>query len=349
MRVLFLTLYPGTAASPRYRVLQYLPYLRGHGVDCTVACALTPQQYARFTGPDRKGRPLWYHLVETPRRLRHLLEAKNYDIVFVQKAITTAYIRGAATLLARRARRVIYDFDDAVHLAPPHPLRSIWKGLEDRAQIQKILAQADLVLAGNSWLGAAAEKEGARTEVFPTVVDTARFVPASAPAAAYRIGWVGNPSTTACLEPVAGVLGSVDGAEVCIVGADPKANLVPNAETRPWSLDTEVEDLQRFAVGIMPLPKTEWMRGKCALKALLYMACGIPCVATPFGAALDVIRHDENGLLADSTEEWRAALERLRDPALRQRLGEAGRATVVERFSLDRAAPRMLELLESVS
>ncbi len=348
MRVLFLTLYPGTAASPRYRVLQYLPFLRERGVDCTVACALTPEQHGRFTGPGRKGRAFWYHLAETPRRLGHLLDAKAYDIVFVQKAIMTAYLRGAVALLARRARRVVYDFDDAVHLAPPHPLRSVWKGFEDGAQIRKILARADLVLAGNSWLAAAAEAEGARTEVFPTVVDTARFVPGSAPPASYRIGWMGNPSTTACLEPVAGVLGSLDGGEVCVIGADPETNPVPNAEVCPWSLDTEVEDLQRFAVGVMPLPKTEWMRGKCALKALLYMACGVPCVATPFGAVAGMIRHDENGLFAESAGEWRAALDRLRDPGLRQRLGDAGRATVVEGYSLEKAAPRMLALLESV-
>lgn len=99
----------------------------------------------------------------------------------------------------------------------------------------------------------------------------------------------------------------------------------------------------------MPQPKDEWTRGKCALKALLYMACGVPCVATPHGAATDIIRHEENGLLADSLEDWRSALERLRDPELRGRLGKAARAFVEEHYSLKQAAPRLLQLLEPIA
>ena len=76
------------------------------------------------------------------------------------------------------------------------------------------------------------------------------------------------------------------------------------------------------------------------------MACGVPCVATPHGAVCDIIRPGENGLLADSPEEWREAIERLRNPALRRRLGEAGRATVEKEFALERWAPRLCRLLE---
>lgn len=348
MRVLFLTLYPDIGASPRYRVTQFLPYLRANGVACTVACALTARQLAALTGPRRQRRPLWYHVAETPRRLGHILAAKRYDVVFVQKALMTAYLRGLPSLLQTRARRIVYDIDDAVHLAPPHPLRPVWRLLEDRAQIEKLMGIADLVLAGNGWLAEVAKKAGTRTLLFPTVVDTERFVPASEPPGTYRIGWIGNPSTMVCLEPALEALSELRDASIYLVGADAAGAPLPQAVTRPWSLGSEVADVQSFCVGIMPMPKKEWMRGKCGLKALLYMACGIPCVASPFGAALEIIKHDENGLFADSPGDWRDAFARLRDPALRRRLGEAGRATVEERYSLKRAAPRLLDLLESV-
>ena len=349
MRVLFLTLYPDTAASTRYRVSQFLPYLRDNGVDCTVAAPLSNEQYVRLTGPGRKGRPLWYHLAETPRRISQLLGARTFDIVVVQKAIMSAYLRGMAALLRNRAKRIVYDLDDAVHLAPPHPLRSVWKTLEDPSQSRKLFRMADLVLAGNTWLAEAAQTNGApRVEVLPTVVDTNRFAPAANSPETYRIGWIGNPSTTPALDATREALDGIDQAEVCLIGADADLARLDSAEVKPWTLETEVGELHRFSVGIMPLMKTEWTRGKCALKALQYMACGIPCVATPYGAVRDIIRHDENGLFADTPEEWRVALDRLRDPDLRKKLGAAGRATVKQRFSLDAAAPQMLSLLESV-
>ena len=120
-------------------------------------------------------------------------------------------------------------------------------------------------------------------------------------------------------------------------------------EIVPWSEETEVDAVRGFDAGVMPLSDDPWSRGKSATKLLQYMACGIPCIATPFGAVLEFLRDGENGLFADTPEEWRDALERLRDPALRKRLGQAGRTTVEERYSLGWAAPRMHSALESVA
>ena len=350
LRVLFLTLYPDVAASPRLRVTQFVPYLRDHGVECTVACPLTAGELAVLTGPNRAHRPFWYHARETARRVGQILDAGHYDVVFVQKAIMTAYVRGMGALLRRRARRLVYDIDDAVHLAAPHPLGFPWRLMEDQTQIVRLFRTADLVLAGNSWLTQAAADAGARVELFPTVVDTDRFVPAARAPDQFRIGWVGNASTTICLEPAAQALAAVGNAEICLVGADEARVPWQGAvDLRPWVWEEEVAALQRFSVGIMPQPEREWMRGKCALKALQYMACGIPTVASPFGAALEVVRDGENGLLASDTAQWLAAFDRLRDAGLRRRLGEAGRATVEAHYALNKAAPRLLELLQSVA
>ena len=353
MRVLFLTLYPNIAASPRLRVGQFIPYLSANGIECTVRCPLTEHEFRRLTGPGRASRPFWYHLRETPRRITQILSAGRYDVVFVQKAVMTAYLRGLDGLLRSKARRIVYDIDDAVHLAPPHPLHKPWSKLEDRAQVVNLMKSADLVLAGNAWLAEAAREVCAKVELFPTVVDTDKYVPTTAPPDCYRVGWIGNPSTTVCLQPAAHALVALQNAHVCLVGADtdrlPWLRQVAAYEIRRWSLNREIDELQRFSVGLMPQPQAEWMRGKCALKALQYMACGIPCIASPFGAALDIIRDGENGLFADSTDAWLDAVNRLRDPDLRRRLGEAGRETVVSRYSLKQAAPRLLELLREVA
>ncbi|MFO7974079.1 MAG: glycosyltransferase family 4 protein [Candidatus Hydrogenedentota bacterium] len=371
-RILFLTLYPETAASARYRVAQFIPHLESEGFQCTVAAPLSAEEYAALAGPNRTRRPFFYHFAETRRRIAQLIGARRYDVVFVQKALMSAYIKGLPALLRARARRVVYDIDDAVHLAPPHPLRGIWRVFEDPAQIQRIFDHADLVLAGNPWLQSAAAEHARRVELFPTVVDTERFVPPREPAKGFRVGWMGSPSTTPHLSEAAPALETLTDAEVCLVGADParlpfaknrdcpkeapeaRHGSVPRffahqcVEVVPWALDTEVAEIQSFTVGVMPLPATEWNRGKCALKALQYMACGVPCVASPFGAIRGIIKHGENGLLADSHADWQCAFERLRDPEVRRQLGERGRATVESQFSLKGAVPRMVELLESL-
>lgn len=347
LNVLFLTLYPNSAASPRYRVDQFLPYLRSAGFRCTVKCAVTEHEYPALTGPSRKGRPFWYHARETPRRIAHLLRANKYDVVVVQKAIATAYVRGLHTILRAYAKRLVFDIDDAVHLAPPHSLRGVWTGIEDREQALKLFECADLVLGGNAWLCSEARKRASRVEFFPTVVDTDRFTPALQSNEGFIVGWIGSPSTTPYLT-VAEAIGEIDGTTIRCVGAAKRRVPWLNADVRPWSLEREVEEIRSFAVGIMPLPKDEWTRGKCALKALQYMACGVPCVATPFGAVLDIIADNASGLYADSSEEWRASIEWLRNPATRAALGEAGRETVTNHFSLKQAAPRLAALLESV-
>lgn len=348
MRVLFLTLYPDAAASPRYRVTQFLPYLRSLGWRCDVCPPLSEALWRKHSGPHRQGRAFWYHLHETPRRIAQMVSARRYDVVFVQKALMSAYLRGMPALLERCAPGYVYDIDDAVHLAPPHPLRGAWKRFEDRAQIQRLMAGARLVLAGNAWLAETAQAAGARAEWFPTVVDTDRFRPPARVPETYRIGWIGSPSTTPSLKAVSGALIGVQCAEVRLVGADPAAAPELGGFAAPWRLDKEVEEVQEFSIGILPQSKDEWTRGKCALKALLYMACGVPCVATPFGAAQDIIEHGRNGLFADTPDEWRSAFESLRDPGYRARLGEAARSTIETRFSLRKAAPRLAALLESV-
>ncbi len=348
MRILFLTLYPEPAASPRYRVTQFLPYLRQHGVECTVAEAVSPEVYTRSLDPARRGRAWRYHAHETLRRVSQLLRARRYDVVFVQKTLLSAPLRGLSRLLEARAKTFVYDLDDAVHLAPPHRLPARWSFLEDPEQIKRLFQSAALVLAGNRWLADAAHEAGAaRVEEFPTVVDTDRFRPSPLPAT-YCVGWIGGPSTTPHLEIAAQALNRLQGARLCFVGADPARNPCPSAKLRTWSLGREVVDLQGFSAGIMPLPDTDWVRGKCGLKALQYMACGRPCVASPVGVVSDMIADGHDGYWAASPEEWEEKLGRLCDPKLCGDMGRAARATVEARYALKTAAPRLLELLESI-
>jgi glycosyltransferase involved in cell wall biosynthesis len=118
----------------------------------------------------------------------------------------------------------------------------------------------------------------------------------------------------------------------------------------PWSEASEVEAIQFFDVGIMPLPDAPFERGKCGYKLIQYMACGLPVVASPVGVNTRIVEEGRNGYLASNTEDWRKTLVELsKDAALRSRLGQAGRQKAAEEYSLQVAAPKLLSILKDAA
>jgi len=119
---------------------------------------------------------------------------------------------------------------------------------------------------------------------------------------------------------------------------------------KSWSLDTEVADLQNFDIGIMPLPDNEWTRGKGGYKLLQYMAVGIPCIASPVGINMELIRDGENGFLAATEDQWYEKISLLtRDQELRKKMGMRGRDFVVKNYSFEVAAPKLISALRQLS
>jgi glycosyltransferase involved in cell wall biosynthesis len=120
-------------------------------------------------------------------------------------------------------------------------------------------------------------------------------------------------------------------------------------EAMSWRSESELEDLSAIDIGVMPLPDDRWSKGKCGLKALQFMALGVPTVCSPVGVNTEIIQDDQNGLIASTEDEWVEKLTRLlRSQELRQRLGEAGRVTVEQKYSAKAQAPRVYEIFESV-
>src|SRR5262249_9196780 len=117
---------------------------------------------------------------------------------------------------------------------------------------------------------------------------------------------------------------------------------------KEWSAATEVDDIRRFDIGLMPLPDEDWAKGKCGLKLLQCMGLGIPSVASPVGGNRVIVQDGVNGFLAQTDAEWREKLTLLiRDPGVRSRVGRHGRDTVENDYSAAVWAPRVGEILES--
>jgi glycosyltransferase involved in cell wall biosynthesis len=130
-----------------------------------------------------------------------------------------------------------------------------------------------------------------------------------------------------------------------VIGATLEAPGV-TVENVGWEQAREVHDFQSLDVGLYPLVADPWSLGKSGFKAVQYMACAVPVVASPVGVTVDMIRDGDNGFLARDEAEWVARLEQLLDDRpLRQRMGAAGRADAVAHWSLAAHAPRFVAIV----
>jgi glycosyltransferase involved in cell wall biosynthesis len=117
-----------------------------------------------------------------------------------------------------------------------------------------------------------------------------------------------------------------------------------------WDEAREVDAIQSFDVGIMPMPDSVWTRGKCGYKLIQYMACGLPTVAAPIGVNASIVDDGETGFLATTGEDWLRSLEILyKDAELRATFGRAGRAKVTRLYSLEGVVPVLANALRQAA
>jgi glycosyltransferase involved in cell wall biosynthesis len=254
---------------------------------------------------------------------------------------------------AVRGRRLIYDVDDAVWLSGRqtggHPL-SVLKGAARK--VRWLAERAEHVLAGNEILAEHLAAYSERVTVVPSLVDPAAYaVRAHEQGETLTLGWIGSPTTAPYLGRIAPVLArlarqSNRPVRLLVVGGSTAEIAGVRVEERAWSPEAEREVLAEMDIGLMPLVDTPWTRGKCAYKALQYMAAGIPPVADDVGVSAATV--DGAGYAVTGAERWLEALQALADDAgLRARLGAAGRRRVEEEFSPRRWLPTMAAILRN--
>lgn len=354
LKVLFVVPYPVDAPSTRYRVEQYLPYLRAHGVQCAVVRFIASRQfYQTMYQPGQNGRKALYTVGRMAARLGHLLRSRRYDVVFIQREAAPYGPAFIEQMMAGLGTPLVYDFDDAVYLRRSTAANRRVAMLKQPQKTATIIQKSTHVIAGNRFLAAYAQRYNSEVTIIPTTLDTERYtLRPKRTGAEITIGWVGTTTNVAYLhliqEPLA-QLAQRHAVRLLVVGGDVDLPGVP-VVCQPWRLENEIADLHAFDIGIMPLVDDEWTRGKCGFKALQYMAVGVPAVVSPVGVNADFIRSGQNGFLADSAESWLTHLTALVESAeLRQRVGLAGRQTVVEQFSLQQHAPRLLGVLQTAA
>jgi glycosyltransferase involved in cell wall biosynthesis len=306
--------------------------------------------------PSLEQRGFFPEVERFPRRrygLRVLERRKGLNALDLLVVAKLKLLPGETALVRANARRIVYDFDDAIYLGKPTrpgdpPDRSAFR-------IRKFAAtcrMADLVVAGNGKLAAFAGEWARRVEVVPTGVDLSPYPPARVPQPNHpTLVWIGLPGNLSYLElvrPVIAVLAQeFPGLALRIICSRfPDWPEVP-IERVPWTEESTPAALASASIGIAPLSDDEWARGKGGFHLLQYMAARLPCVASSVGTNREIVVEGETGHLSADDQGWLEALRTLiRSESQRRAMGEAGRARVERLFSMETIAERTAELYE---
>ncbi|MFB9995359.1 glycosyltransferase family 4 protein [Deinococcus oregonensis] len=347
MKVLTLSPYPLAGPSPRYRLYAFQQPLRERGIELDIQPFLSPLSFRlRMNGAKNHPLALAQVATATVKRLWQSRTAqRRYDLIYVHRQTAPFAHEFFDEAFLKSNLPIVFDMDDAVFTQYP---------------IDLLLRGSVAATVGNSYLGAYINLASALTEVtvMPTVVDTIRYTVHSKRQDQRRpiVGWIGTSTTfTQYLLPFLPGLVRVAqrfGADFQVIASlDVQARVEEiGAKFIPWSLETELADLQAFDIGVMPLQDDSYVRGKCAFKLIEYGAIGIPSVGSDIGANGEVIKHGITGYLAKDSDEFERYLADLLQRAdLGRSMGIAARQVIEERFSLSSQVDTLEKVLRQAA
>jgi glycosyltransferase involved in cell wall biosynthesis len=345
--VLLLSRYERKGPSSRVRHYNYIPALEQAGFQVTAAPFLD-QEYldAFFSGHRRSLRTLAKAYL---RRLPQVLSASRYDLIWIEKE-ALPWLPAAVERILFRGRPMVVDFDDAWYLRYAEHRNPVVRALLG-SKLESVISRAAAVTSGSSALTEWARSHARVVVELAPAVDIAHYPVLPLPEGPFTVGWIGTPRNEPYVELIAEPLRRLHrdhGARLRLIGGSGRFSIdsVP-VDQVPWSEATEARELAACHVGVMPLLDGPWERGKCGYKLIQYMAAARATVASPIGAGSSIVVPGETGFLANSIEEWTAALRRLASDRDRTRkLGLAGRSRAAEAYSLQVLAPKLVDVLK---
>ncbi|MDP8261889.1 MAG: glycosyltransferase [Candidatus Ancaeobacter aquaticus] len=353
MKIVFFTQASELGASSRYRVYQFVPYLEGEGITCTVLPAIPKKYHSLYFYSKNvfvKGIFTFYVLIKRLVQLRYVHQA---DYVFLQKPVMPHIYPIIEWIVHKMGKKIIFDFDDAIFSRSPKWGSGEANDMTVDHGFKKIVEWSYCVHAGNAYLADIAKKYNTCVKVMPTVIDTDYYAMLEKikKDEVFTIGWMGSPTTLFYLDQLQTVFKRLAKEKKCIlkiVGAEDYA--IPGVQVicEKWSLESEKDILSTFDLGIAPLDDGPWSKGKCGLKILLYMATGVPVIASPYGVNAHILCDGDLGMLAKNEDDWYESIERLfEDVDLRASYIQKARSHVEKEYSVQSAYKKIIEVLKA--
>jgi glycosyltransferase involved in cell wall biosynthesis len=229
--------------------------------------------------------------------------------------------------------KLVYELDDDV-LQP-----DTWSGLahmfdpQVHESFKACISMSDLVTCSTETLAQQMRQYNENVVVLPNYVDADILYLDRPKRDRLTIGWAGGMSHLGdwvqVAEPIRDVLQHNPDVDMHFVGIDysPLLRLDRPCRYTRWRPDTwSYYKGIDFDIGVAPLVATPFCDAKSHIRALEYMAMGIPLVAANRPAYRDMVVDGVTGFLVDTEDQWRTRLtELINDEAMRAEMGAKGR------------------------
>lgn len=353
--ILIICPYPvDTAPSQRLKYEQYIPYLQSQGYAFEFHPFFSLSTYRILYRRGYLLRKLWGVISGLLRRLLLLARIPSADGLYIHLHVAPIGPPLLEWLYLKLARAKIYDIDDMVHLLSTSRENQLARLFKSSRRTFLLMASADHVITCTPVLDQLAQRYNCHTTDISSTIDTDRYQPCNPYSNARELvlGWSGSHTTAPYLHLLDGALKHLAGHyPIRLLVMGPARFELPGVpvEVVPWSSAVEMPTLRRIDIGLYPLPNDDWVQGKSGLKALQYMALGIPVVASAVGCNDRVVQHGRSGYLVSTEAEWIEALEGLiTNPELRRIFGQEGRHHVEQLYSVNTNRDRYLEIFKAV-
>lgn len=355
-KILFVVPYPVRhAPSQRFRAELFEPELIEAGMSYTIAPFMDARTWQVLYKQGSAAQKVWGIIKGYLKRIKMvLIDVHGYDYVFVHREAAPMGPPIFEWIISRLWRKkMIFDFDDAIWIPNTSSENKLAGWLKSFWKIKHIIRWSHKVVGGNAYLCNYARQFNNNVVLIPTCVDMERMHNGNKQhhQGQVTIGWTGSHSTLPYLDEIMNVLQYAE-RELhtrFLLIANKKPDLpLADWEFLPWNEKTEISDLLKMDIGVMPLHNDEWSEGKCGFKLIQYLSLGIPAVASPVGVNTAIIDEGVNGFLCNTEDEWKEALKKLiTDVSFRKNAGEAGRKKIETQYSIAANKQNFITLFHS--
>jgi len=346
---------PGRSPGQRFRFEQFIDYFEQNNYQISYSYIVSAWGDKILYAKGKYLFKLWIAIKAIFIRVYDWFRCKKFDLIIIYREANFLGNIFFEKKFKASGVPIVFDFDDAIWLNDVSDGNSNLKWLKRPEKTADIIALSNTVIAGNSYLAEYARQYNSRVIVVPTSVNTDYyFTKSNTENSSVCIGWTGSSTTLKHFQEALPFLKKVKdkyGNKISfkvIIDVDIELPELGLKSTK-WTKETEIEELNKIDIGIMPLPDDKWSKGKCGFKGIQYMALGKPTVMSPVGVNTEIIRDGENGCLASDNEEWIEKLSKLiESKELREQLGEAGKQTIIKYYSVNTQQKIILDVFNEL-
>ena len=345
----------GVAAGQRLKYEQYIEEWRRDGFEVDVSPFMDLSMWSIVYTEGNVLKKALGTLKGYFRRIFNLYSLRKYNIVYVFMWVTPIGPPIFEYIFRKLSKNIIFDLEDNAMQNKTNKLNPLMSILRGTKKIDYLIKNSDHLITSSPFLNDYCLERNRynRSTYISSSLNLKRYSPTNRYLNEKKIviGWTGTFSSKEYLESLEKVfikLSQMVDFKLLVIGNFAYDLQGIDLEVLSWNKKTEIEDLCKIDIGVYPLPQDEWVLGKSGLKALQYMALGLPTVATNIGTTPMIISHMEDGwLVSENTDDWITALVTLiKDAELRKKLGVNARKKILNNYSTQKISRDYFTILK---